>query len=425
MKIAVVGTGIAGNVVAHRLACEHEVTVYESAGYVGGHANTIDVELDGRRYAVDTGFIVFNEWTYPRFVALLDELGVASQPSDMSFSVHCDRTGLEYNGTSRNALFAQRRNLLRPSFHRMILDLLRFNREAPAILEDGGREPTLADFLAEGRYSRQFIDHYIVPMGAAIWSAEPQQLTLMPARTFIRFFLNHGMLSIRDRPVWRVIRGGSREYVKPLTAGHADRIRLNSPVERVRRLAAGVEVRVRGQEPELHDQVFLACHSDQALAMLEDPSAAEREVLGAMRYQENSTVLHTDASMMPRRRLAWAAWNYHIPATPGGRVAVTYNMNILQGLDAPSQFCVTLNRDDAIDPDTIIRRIGREHPVLTAGSVAAQARQAELNGANRTYFCGAYWRYGFHEDGVVSAEAALEHFDERTKHQELHLRRAG
>ncbi len=425
MKIAVIGTGIAGNVAAYKLAKEHDITVFEAAGYVGGHTNTIDVEYDGRDYAVDTGFIVYNDWTYPEFIRLLDELGVESQPSSMSFSVSCERTGLEYNGTSRNALFARRSNLLRPSFYRMIGDILRFNREAPALLESSDDDTTLGQYLDEGGYSRQFVEHYIVPMGAAIWSAAPEGLREMPAAFFVRFFHNHGMLNIRNRPVWRVIRGGSRRYVEPLVAGHRDRIRLRCPVQWIRRGPEGVQIKARDAEPERFDQVFLACHSDQALALLADATPLEREVLGAIPYQKNEAVLHTDESLMPKRKLAWAAWNYHLLDRQQERVALTYNMNILQSLDAPCQFCVTLNNSEAIDPARVIRRIDYDHPILNREAVAAQRRHSEVNGVNRTYFCGAYWRFGFHEDGVVSALAALEHFDERKRNQELHLRRAG
>lgn len=419
MRIAIVGTGIAGNVAAYHLAREHDITVYEADARIGGHTNTIDVELEGRRWAVDTGFIVYNDVTYPNFIALLDELGVRSQPSDMSFSVTSRRDGLEYNGASLNALFAQRRNLLRPSFYRMLLDILRFNREAPAVL-DGGQDISLGEYLDANGYSRQFMDHYILPMGAAIWSSTPEGIRWMPARFFIRFFHNHGLLSVNDRPQWRVIEGGSREYVDRLVAGHRDRIRLNAGVQWIRRHPEYIELKARGAEPERYDRVFLACHSDQALRMLADPTPQERAVLGSMFYQSNEAVLHTDVSLMPRRKRAWAAWNYHIPAATAaddGRVTLTYNMNILQSLNAPVDFCVTLNNTAAIDPDKIIRTIEYDHPVFTPAAVAAQQHHREINGARRTYFCGAYWRYGFHEDGVVSALAALEHFREDLPYQ--------
>jgi uncharacterized protein len=410
MKIAIVGTGIAGSYVAHRLHAAHEITVYEAASHVGGHCHTHTVEQAGRAFEVDTGFIVFNDRTYPGFVALLDELGVASQASSMSFSVRDEASGLEYNGTSMNALFAQRRNLLRPSFLGMIRDILRFNREAPALLHTSGGELPLGDFLARRRYGRAFVERYIVPMGAAIWSTDPQSMLAFPARFFVRFLANHGMLSVNDRPLWRTICGGSARYIDKLTAPFRTRIRTNTPVEWVRRLPGTVIVKARGEEARRFDAVFLACHSDQALALLVDPSAAERNVLGAIAYQQNEAVLHTDTRILPRARLAWAAWNYHIVPGHRERVAVTYNMNILQRLDAPDPFLVTLNRSEAIDPARVLRRISYHHPLFTTSSVAAQARHRELNGALDTYYCGAYWRNGFHEDGLASAKAALAHF---------------
>lgn len=425
MKIAVVGTGIAGNVAAWKLAQEHEVTVFEADTRIGGHTNTVDVELDGRSWAVDTGFIVFNDWTYPNFIAILEELGVAWQDSDMSFSVKHERTGLEYNGTSLNALFAQRSNLFRPSFLGMIRDILRFHREAPALLAPDAPDVPLGEWLDREGYGRAFQEHYVVPMGSAIWSATQERMRQMPAKFFVRFFKNHGMLSVDDRPVWRVIQGGSREYVNRLVAGHWDRIHLDSPVEAIRRFPDHVRVKVRGQEPQAFDHVFLACHSDQALAMLEDPSDAEREVLGAIAYQANEAVLHTDASVLPRRRLAWAAWNYHLLERPERPAAVTYNMNILQGLDAPETFCVTLNHTEAVDPARVIDTYHYTHPVFTPEAVAAQARHREVNQGRRTSYCGAYWRNGFHEDGVVSALAALEHFAEERNDAQRDLQRAG
>jgi predicted NAD/FAD-binding protein len=425
MRIAIVGSGISGMVAAHRLRRDHEVTVYEAAGYAGGHTHTVEVESGGRTYAVDTGFIVFNDWTYPNFIALMDELGVASQPSAMSFSVRCERTGLEYNGTSLNSLFAQRRNLLRPAFLRMVAEIVRFNRTAPALLASRGLGPTLGDYLADGRFSRGFIDHYIVPMGAAIWSARPADMLRFPARFFVEFFANHGFLSVDRRPTWRVIRGGSQRYVEKLTAAYASRIELDTPVDSIQRKPHEVSLRLRDGRVEHFDQVFIACHSDQALQLLADPSPAEREILGAIGYQANEALLHTDVRLMPRRPLAWAAWNYHLPALPTDRVAVTYNMNILQSLDAGEQFLLTLNRSGDIDPARVLGRFVYHHPVYTAAAVAAQKRRAEINGARRTYYCGAYWRYGFHEDGVRSALDALEDFGLRLSHAMPHLQRVG
>lgn len=424
MRIAIVGTGIAGNTAAYRLRKEHDITVYEAASYIGGHTNTIDVAEGGRTIAVDTGFIVFNDRTYPKFIELLDEIGQESQASLMSFSVSSGDGRLEYNGAGLNALFAQRRNVLRPPFFRMIRDILRFNREAMATLPFEAESQTVGHYLLSHGYSREFMDDYLVPMAAAIWSAEPVAIHDMPLQFLVRFFDNHGLLQLKDRPVWRVIKGGSREYVKKLVAGHRDRIRLDTPVKAVIRHESGVEIVSDRFGREWYDAVFLACHSDQALALLDAPTAVEREVLGAIHFQDNEAVLHTDASVLPRRRRAWAAWNYHIPEDPHGQVAVTYNMNMLQSLDCDEQYCVTLNNDRRIDPSKVIRRIQYQHPVYSREAVAAQLRQADVN-VDRTYFCGAYWRNGFHEDGVVSALNAIAHFEERQGRGELHLRRAG
>lgn len=413
MKIAIIGTGIAGNLVANRLAREHEITVFEADGRIGGHTNTVEVEDDGRTLSVDTGFIVYNNRTYPNFIQLLDELGVVTQPSDMSFSVRSESNGLEYCGNNLNTLFAQRRNLFRPSFYRMLSDILRFNREAPGLLGLHDDKRTLNQFLTEGNYSSEFVEHYIVPMGAAIWSATPDGMGGVPAGFFVRFFHNHGLLSIGDRPQWRVISGGSQSYVKKLVAGHLDRVRLNTPVQWVRRHASGVEIRTGSGESERFDYLFVACHSDQALDLLSDASEPEREVLGAIAYQRNEAVLHTDTTLLPRKSRAWASWNYHIPQyrREDAPVALTYHMNRLQNLDSCCNYCVTLNHTEAINPDKIIRTVDYSHPIFNEAAVAAQQRHREINGTGHTYYCGAYWRYGFHEDGVVSAQAALNHFE--------------
>ncbi|HET9267968.1 MAG TPA: FAD-dependent oxidoreductase [Vicinamibacterales bacterium] len=419
MRVAVIGSGIAGNVAARRLHRDHDVVVFEAGAHAGGHSDTHDVELAGRRVAVDTGFIVYNERTYPRFTALLAGLGVATQESTMSFSVRDDGTGLEYNGTSLNSLFAQRRNLLRPAFLGMVRDILRFNREAASWLDAPDDGLTLAGLLERGRYGRAFREHYIVPMGAAIWSTSPSAMQRFPARFFVRFLHNHGMLTVNERPVWRTIRGGSRQYVERLIAPFKRRIRLETPVEWIRRRAGGVIVKPRGHEAEHFDAAFVACHSDQALALLADPDAAEREVLSAIPYQRNEAVLHTDSSLLPRRRLARAAWNYHVPSRDGP-VALTYDMSVLQRLGTPEPLLVTLNRGDAIDPARVLKRITYHHPLFTRASVAAQARHREINGVRRTYYCGAWWRNGFHEDGVASAEAAVAHFEQDHAERALH-----
>jgi len=424
MNIAIIGTGIAGNVAAYKLRQEHDITVFEAGSYVGGHTNTVDVEEGANRLAIDTGFIVFNDRTYPNFIGLLDEIGQASQPSVMSFSVQSEDSGLEYGGSSLNSLFAQRRNILRPAFYRMIRDILRFNEATLQHVEELDDSEALGAYLARNNYSKEFIDQYLVPMAAAIWSAEPIAILDMPVKFLVRFFANHGLLQTTDRPTWRVIKGGSREYVSKLVAGHRDRIRLNSPVQSVRRVGDGIELHSASGGKEYFDYVFVACHSDQALSLLADATDAERDVLGAIRYQANEAILHTDDSLMPKRKHAWAAWNYHIPQNPDRHVAVTYNMNILQGLQTQNEYLVTLNNDRHIDPTKIIQRIGYEHPTYSQEAVRAQGRQADIN-CDRTFYCGAYWRNGFHEDGVVSALHALQHFEERLASEQLHLRRAG
>ncbi|HUO78598.1 MAG TPA: FAD-dependent oxidoreductase [Steroidobacteraceae bacterium] len=412
-KVAVVGTGIAGNVAAYRLhRAGHDLTVYEADNRIGGHTHTHSLELDGEVQRVDTGFIVFNDRTYPNFVALLEELGVVSQPSTMSFSVRNDATGLEYNGTSLNGLFAQRRNLLRPGFIGMLAEILRFHREAPALLRDDAGETTLGAFLEAHRFGGRFVEDYLIPMGAAIWSTDPALMFDFPARFFVRFLYNHGLLTVNDRPLWRVIRGGSARYVERLVAPFRKRIRLNSPVERIRRRPDGVMLQVRGREPVRYDHVFLACHADQALRLLADPTPEEREILGALPYQRNEALLHTDTTLLPSLRRARAAWNYHWLPGHRARVALTYDMNVLQSLRSRHTFCVTLNASERVDPRLVLRRIEYAHPLFTPAGVAAQRRHAEISGVRGTHYCGAYWRYGFHEDGVVSALQALARFED-------------
>ena len=410
MRIAVIGTGISGMAAAYLLCQDHDVVVFEANDYIGGHTNTIDVELNGANHKVDTGFIVFNKKNYPNFVKLMELLGVDYQPSNMSFSVQCERTGLEYCPSTLSSLFAQRRNLLRPSFYRMLLDSFRFRREAQEILRANDYETTLGAYLEGKGYSQSFIHHFIIPMGAAIWSADPKQFNEFPAHSFVQFFNNHGFLKVKDQPQWQVIRGGSRSYVEPLTRPYRNNVRLNCPVESIKRYPDNVEVTQQNGEVERFDQVVVAAHSDQALTMLADPSDEEREILTAIPYQENLTILHTDSSLLPRRKVAWASWNYHIPREELGRAALTYYMNMLQSLTSPVDFCVTLNRAEMIDRTKIIREFVYHHPVYTPQGPKAQKRRREINGVNRTYFCGAYWGYGFHEDGVNSALAVCEHF---------------
>ena len=395
MRIAVVGGGISGLVAARLLSRRHDVTVFEAGAYAGGHTNTVDVAYGGERHAIDTGFIVFNHKTYPSFTRLLEDLRVPSQETTMSFSVRSERDGFEYNGTSINALFAQRRNLLVPSFHRMVRDILAFNRDGiaqAAALPNA----TVGEFLAAQRYSTRFRDHYLLPMGSSIWSCPPQTFLNFPMRFVMDFFNNHGMLQVQGRPVWRVVVGGSRSYVQALISSFQRRIRLNTPVRAIRRTDEGVIIRTDAGLDQFHE-VVIASHSDQALAMLEDPSPLERELLGSFPYQPNTAVLHTDASVLPRRRLAWAAWNYDM----GGMV--TYNMNILQRLQSKYVFNVSLNPTTAIRPDRVLAEFRYDHPVYTTKRDGAQKQHDSVIRSNRTSFCGAYWGYGFHEDGVTSA----------------------
>ncbi|MBD3308246.1 NAD(P)-binding protein [candidate division KSB3 bacterium] len=409
MNIAVIGSGISGMVAAYLLSADHEVTMFEANDYIGGHTNTREIQIQGTTYAVDTGFIVCNAATYPNFLTLMKQLGITLQPSEMSFSVKCERTGLEYRPSTLNTFFIQRRNLVSPSFYRIILDILRFKRRAEEVLHTADDSLTLGHYLKTRRYSPMFIDYFIIPMGAAIWSTAPDKFMDFPARYFVQFFKNHGFLNIRQ-PQWLVIQSGSKSYIPPLTQAYRDRIRLQCPVIAVKRHPDHVEVTPKQGEPERFDQVVLATHSDQALKLLTDASEAEREILSAIPYQENLTILHTDTSLLPQRRAAWASWNYHIPREPLERVALTYDMNILQRLDAPVEFCVTLNRPHAMDAAKILHKILYHHPQYTPRGIAAQQRHAEISGVNRTHFCGAYWGYGFHEDGVNSALAVGKYF---------------
>lgn len=412
MRIAIVGAGVSGLTVAHLLHGSHEITVFEAADYAGGHTNTIRVDTPNETHHIDTGFIVFNDRNYPAFEQLVARLGVAWQPSTMSFSVSDGVGDFEYSGASPNALFAKRRHLLTPWFHRMMSDLVRFNRAARALLatrsDDTGPGPSLGDWLERSRFSRPFIDRLIVPQVSAVWSADPRRMWSFPARFLAEFFDHHGMLGLRDRPQWRVIQGGSARYVEALTEPFAHRIRLRTPVRTVTRHEDGVVVGTLNGEEQRFDEVVLATHSDQALSLLTDASHAEREILGAIPYQLNEAVLHTDVRMLPRRRRAWASWNYHWQAEPGPRATVTYHMNRLQSLRAEREFCVTLNRTQAIDPDCVIRRINYAHPVYTPAGVQAQRRFEDISGARRIHFCGAYWGWGFHEDGVRSALRVAE-----------------
>jgi uncharacterized protein len=403
VKIAIVGTGISGLVAAHRLHPAHEIVVYEAGERLGGHTNTVRVEAEDGPHWIDTGFIVFNDRNYPHFEALLDELGVATQPSQMSFSVSDGRGRFEYSGTPRG-LFARPAHLLSPTFLGMLRDWRRFNREARELIGMNGTAPSLGHWLEQKGFSRHFIERLIVPQASAVWSADPEQMWSFPASFMAEFFDNHGMYSLRDRPRWRTVVGGSVRYIEAISAPWRDRVRLGAPVRRIERLPDRVRIEAEGCESEDFDRVVIATHSDQALGLLADPSAAEREILGAIPYQRNKAVLHTDASLMPRRRATWSSWNFHLAEEPVGGSTVTYWMNNLQRLRTDRPYFVTLNRGDAVDPAKAIASFEYDHPVYTAEGVAAQARHTEIgNAVRRTHYCGAYWGWGFHEDGVLSA----------------------
>ncbi len=405
MRIAIVGTGVSGLVCAHLLSRRHDVTVFESDSRPGGHAHTVRIDLADETHDVDTGFLVYNERNYPGLVRLFDRLGVATKASDMSFSVSDDASGVEWRGTSLTTLFAQRRNALRPAFLRMLADVVRFNRLARSLLtEEHPTDQSLAQLLADGRWSSRFIEWYLIPMGSSIWSADPGTFLGMPAVTFARFFDNHGLLEYGDQPSWRTVEGGSRRYVEAVLAPLGDAVRLSSPVAKVTRREDGVEIH-SDVGPERFDHVVLATHSDQALRLLSDPSVPERQVLGAIRYQPNRATLHTDERLLPRSRRAWASWNYHRLIDQPQLATLTYRLASLQGIDSAHEILVTLNRDDAIREDRVLARFDYGHPVFDVAAIAAQRRREELNGDRGTWFCGAYWGYGFHEDGVQSALA--------------------
>jgi hypothetical protein len=409
MKVAVVGAGVSGLVAAHRLRERHDVHLFEASEQLGGHAHTVRVRSGGRDVDVDTGFVVYNERTYPLFSRLLAELGVATRPAEMSFSVSCERTGLEYNGGSVGGLFAQKRNLLRPSFLGMLCDVLRFYREAPELLDAGDSKVSLGDWLDGRGYGRAFVEQHLLPMAGAIWSCLPARVRAFPALAFVRFFANHGLLQLRDRPQWRVVEGGSARYVERIAAGLRGRAHVREGVRRVFRDSLGVELALASGARARFDRVVLAVHSDQALSFLAEPTRAERAVLSQIRFERNDVVLHCDERLLPRRRRARAAWNFRLPARDADAATATYDMRRLQGLDSPDELLVSLNQSQAIAPSRVLGRFAMHHPVFDRAALEAQHERALISGPNRTSYCGAYWGYGFHEDGVRSGlEAASE-----------------
>ena len=417
-SIAIIGSGISGLTTAYLLAKKHKVTVFEKSEHIGGHTATVDVEIAGAPYAIDTGFIVFNNKTYPNFLALLDEIGVGKQEAEMSFSVHNKETKLEYNGHNLNTLFAQRSNLFRPKFWKLVSEILRFNKLCKQAFDAAAynEADTLGDFLNEHRFSSFFAEHYILPMGAAIWSSSLTQMEGFQFQFFVRFFHNHGLLNIAVRPQWYVIPNGSRSYLSPLCQSFSESIRVNSNINAITRHNDKVQIHFSDinnhkMDVEEFDEVVLACHSDQALALLDDPSSDENAILSAMPYSENSVVLHTDISLLPKRKKAWASWNYQLSADRDKPASVTYNMNILQGLNAEHTFCVTLNQRENIAPDKILREFTYHHPIFSLDSIAAQKQRNQICGKRHTHFAGAYWHSGFHEDGVKSGVEVAQRFD--------------
>jgi len=412
MKIAIIGTGISGLTAAYLLNKKHEVTVFEKNNYIGGHTHTHDLKLNNLNYAVDSGFICYNENTYPNFINLLNILGVESQKTKMGFSVKSEKKKLEYAGNSINSLFSQRKNIVNLSFLRMINDILSFNKNSRSDLPTISSKITLGQYLKNNKYSNSFIYNYIIPMGAAIWSTKAASMLNMPALFFVRFFNNHGLLQTKNRPNWWVIKGGSKEYVKKLVISFKENIRLSSPVFGINRKNEKIEIKLSsdGTQIEIFDAVVLATHSDQALKLLSDKTSLETEILSALPYQTNEALLHTDHTVLPKNKLAWASWNYNLDQGSEEPVALTYNMNILQNLKASETYCVTLNSKGLINPKKVIKKLKYDHPLFTVEGIVAQKRKHEISGINNTYFCGAYWKNGFHEDGVVSALDVAKQF---------------
>ncbi len=417
MRIAVIGGGVAGLYAAWHLAGRHEVILIERNGRVGGHTDTHAVDVDPATgpVEVDTGFIVFNPPNYPLFSAWLEALGVESQPSDMSFGVHCEISGLEYNATSLDRLFCQRRNLLRPVFIGMVRDILRFYQQAPELLERLDERVTLGEWLDSSGLGRAFARDHLVPMAAALWSSPGRTILEFPMRYLLEFMRNHDMLQASDRPVWQTVKGGSQRYVEAALARFDGRLVTGAAVKAITRLPAG-GLRIISEHGEFRvDQAVLACHADQALALIEAPGEVEREVLGAFEYQPNDTVLHTDASRMPRNRKAWASWNVRRDRDAPESAGISYYMNSLQDIPGSTPYIVSLNQTDRIARDSILVRRSYRHPVYTPASRAAQRRLGEINGVDRLWFCGACWGWGFHEDAVRSARRVVDALADRQR----------
>ncbi|MAJ45447.1 MAG: FAD-dependent oxidoreductase [Candidatus Marinimicrobia bacterium] len=410
MKIAIIGSGISGLTSAYFLNKEHDVYVYEKNNYIGGHTHTHSIKEDNKIYNIDSGFIVFNEDTYPNFIKLLKALDVEVEKTSMGFSVKSTKKNLEYAGNSFNSIFAQKSNLFRITFWKMLSDIIKFNKVSQKDLKNLDSNISLENYLNSKNFSLSFKEDYIYPMGASIWSTKSEFVKDMSAVFFINFFKNHSLLKILNRSQWYVIKGGSNQYVKKMINQFESNILLNSMVTNIRRLNNQVEIKTLNQDPELYDKVIIASHSNQALELLEDPSALEAEILSSIPYQDNSAVLHTDTSVLPTRRTAWSSWNYNLDQDSNSPMAMTYNMNILQNLKSKSTYCVTLNNSELVNDKSILKKLKYEHPLLNIESSKAQTRKNEINGKNNTYYCGAYWGNGFHEDGVVSALEVCKDF---------------
>ena len=414
MKIAIIGSGISGLTSAYLLNRNHDITVFEANDYIGGHTHTHNIKIKDKEYAVDTGFIVYNERTYPNFIKLLDTLGVERQLSTMGFSVKSSSEDYEYAGESLNSLFAKRSNIFRLGFLRMLYEMYRFGKKSDSTGLGLDVSITLGTYLRSENYSNEFINYFIIPMGAAIWSTPANKVLDMPAYFFIKFFYNHGMLEIINRPKWWVIKDGSSAYIKKIIKGFESKINLSSPIRTVSRLDNGIEIETaNSKKPLMFDAVVFATHSDQALGMLKDPTEKEKDILSSIPYQKNEVLLHTDSSVLPKRKLAWASWNYQLDSNPESPVVLTYNMNILQSLDCDETFCVTLNDHQSVDKSKVLKKITYHHPLFTVKGIEAQKRKLEISGVNNTYYCGAYWHNGFHEDGVASAIEVCKHFGEQ------------
>lgn len=424
MKIAIIGSGVAGLTAAHVLHKEHDITIYESSDYVGGHVNTIDLFAEENPVSIDTGFIVFNDWTYPKFECLLNSLDVKIQNSEMSFSAKCEETGFEWSGNGLQSLIFNRDNWKQLKPYQIFYDILRFKKLAIKLLDEPANQLTLGDFLHSNKFSSAFIKYYILPMGAAIWSSTLEQINVYPARSFLLFFKNHGLLNLRVRPQWKTIVGGSKQYIPMLIKPFKNKIHINTKVVNVKRAAGRIEVFSKGRSPEYFDHIFFACHSDQALDLLDMASSNEQQILGNIQYQPNIAVLHTDNSSMPKRKSAWSSWNYLVPKEDTGNANVTYYMNRLQNLDCEKDYFVTLNPCHEINPSKIHKVIDYMHPVFDQPAIDAQKQHSSINGHENSWYCGAYWRNGFHEDGVWSAIRATDQFNKFINNEELHLQRA-